>query len=185
MTPCGPHATVLRHRVHGGPLVIVLLGGGVTIQELGSLGELIAAIATVATLVYLAVQIRRNTQATRAASFHSIGDSMNHVNVAVSQNPELADIWLRGSDDRSSLSDQERLRYDNLLLSYFHVFETMHYQAGVGVGERSLLRAEERSLAALLSTPGVRDWWAQNPYAFGSEFRSYLEGFLPAESDAG
>ena len=36
-----------------------------TIQDLGSIGELIAAIATVATLIYLAVQIRANTTALR------------------------------------------------------------------------------------------------------------------------
>lgn len=156
----------------------------VTIQELGSLGELVAAIATVATLIYLALQIRRNTQATRAGSFHAISDSMNHVNVSVAQNPELARIWVVGSADRGTLSEQERLQYDNVLLSYFHVFETMHYQARVGAGERNLLVAEERSLAALFSTPGVREWWSENPYAFGPEFRSYLERFLTESSDA-
>jgi hypothetical protein len=150
----------------------------VTIQELGSLGELVAAIATVATLIYLALQIRRNTQATRAASFHAITDSMNHVNVSVAQNPGIARIWLAGTADRSSLSEEERHQYDLVLLSYFHVFETMHYQARVGAGEKDLLLGEERSLAALLSTPGVREWWAQNPYAFGPEFRSYVERFL-------
>jgi len=33
----------------------------ITIQDLGSIGELIAAIATIATLAYLAIQIRQNT----------------------------------------------------------------------------------------------------------------------------
>ena len=36
-----------------------------TIQELGSLGELVAAIATLATLIYLALQIGANTTAVR------------------------------------------------------------------------------------------------------------------------
>ncbi len=39
-----------------------------TIQDLGSLGELIAAVATVATLVYLALQIRQNTHTLRHAA---------------------------------------------------------------------------------------------------------------------
>jgi hypothetical protein len=38
-----------------------------TIQDLGSIGELVAAIATVATLAYLAIQIRQNTTSVRAA----------------------------------------------------------------------------------------------------------------------
>jgi hypothetical protein len=54
----------------------------------------------------------------------------------------------------------------------------MHYQALVGAGEKGLVIAEERSLRHLLSTPGVREWWSENPYAFGPEFRSYVEEFL-------
>ena len=42
------------------------LGGVSTFQELGSLGEFIAAIATLITLVYLAFQIRQNTKISRA-----------------------------------------------------------------------------------------------------------------------
>jgi hypothetical protein len=154
----------------------------VTIHELGSLGELVAAIATLVTLLYLALQIRRNTQATRASSFHAISDSMNHVNVSVAQNPGLARVWLAGSADRSSLSEEERHRYDLVLLSYFHVFETMHYQARSGAGEKDLVAAEERSLRALLSTPGVREWWTENPYAFGVEFRAYVGRLVVADS---
>ena len=38
----------------------------VTIQDLGSLGELIAALATLVTLFYLALQIRANTVLAKA-----------------------------------------------------------------------------------------------------------------------
>ena len=36
-----------------------------TIQDVGSLGELIAAVATIAPLAYLAIQIRQSTTSTR------------------------------------------------------------------------------------------------------------------------
>ena len=150
----------------------------VTIQDLGSLGELVAAIATVATLIYLALQIRRNTQATQAGSFHAIYDSMNHVNIAVIQNPELTRVWLAGAANRSSLNPEELHKFDFTLLSYFHVFETLHYQGRIGTGDQGLVLAEERSLRSILAMPGAREWWSENPYAFGPEFRSYIEGLL-------
>jgi hypothetical protein len=150
----------------------------VTIQELGSLGELIAAIATVATLIYLALQIRQNTRSTQAASFHAIYDSMNHVNMSVIQNSELTRLWLAGAADRGSLSPEELHKFDFTLLSYFHVFETMHYQASLGAGTQDLVLAEERSLRNVLTMPGAREWWAANPYAFRPEFRSYVEALL-------
>ena len=47
-----------------------------TISELGSIGELIGAIATVPTLLYLAFQIRANTE---AAKYMAIKDIINSV----------------------------------------------------------------------------------------------------------
>jgi len=46
-----------------------------TIQDLGNIGELVAAIATVATLVYLAIQIRSNTIAVRSAAAQSVHEA--------------------------------------------------------------------------------------------------------------
>lgn len=43
-----------------------------TIQDLGSIGELVAAIATIATLAYLAVQVRQNTRSLRSSAFQAI-----------------------------------------------------------------------------------------------------------------
>ena len=148
-----------------------------SIQDLGSFGELIAAIATVATLAYLALQIKRNTAATHSTSFHSVSDSMNHINMGIAQSSDLARIWLSGSTNRAALSAEERHQFDLVLLSYFHVFETIHYQAQMGAGDKDLVIAEESSLTRLFGMPGVCEWWAENPYAFGPEFRQYLEKF--------
>ena len=155
-----------------------------TIQDLGSIGELVAAIATVTTLGYLAFQIRQNTRATHAASHHAITDSMNQVNLSTARSPGLARIWVVGNKARSSLSEEERIQYDMLLLSYFHVFDTLHYEARVGAGDRDLLLAEERSFAHVFSLPGVQEWWAENPYAFSPEFRAYMEQFSTVTPDS-
>ena len=148
-----------------------------TINELGSIGEFIAAIATLVTLIYVAVQIRQNTLATRAASHHAITDTMNQTNHLVTADAEVARIWVTGRADRGALSEEERERFDLLMLSYFHVFDTLHYQARIGTGDRELLLAEEKGFARLLSLPGISEWWTENPYAFSPEFRSYMEAF--------
>ena len=46
-----------------------------TIEALGSIGELVAAIATIATLFYLATQIRHSSEATRGASQQALLDT--------------------------------------------------------------------------------------------------------------
>jgi uncharacterized protein YoxC len=41
-------------------------------QLLGNIGELVAAIAVVVTLVYLAIEVRQHSQSTRAATYSEV-----------------------------------------------------------------------------------------------------------------
>ena len=74
-----------------------------TIQELGSIGELIGAIATVATLVYLALQIRQNSflqrQNVRALELSALDQSYRYgadFRALILQDEALGELWLRG-----------------------------------------------------------------------------------------
>ena len=151
-------------------------------QLLGNYGEFVGAIAVVITLAYLAVQIRQNTGVTRAASHHAIVEALNRGNLAQAEDAELAQIWVSGSENRGGLSEAERQRFDMLLLSYFHVFDSLWYSAKIGTAERDLLLSEEKGFVHLMNSAGVYEWWQANPYAFSDEFRCYMEAFRSAEN---
>ncbi len=77
-----------------------------SIQNLGSIGEFIAALATLATLVYLAVQIRQNTkqveEGTRAARASAVSSGLQLINsnrLAIYSDQDVASIWSRGLED--------------------------------------------------------------------------------------
>ena len=154
-------------------------------DALGAISETVGAIAVVVTLAYLAVQIRQNTRTTQTASHHAITDSLNQGNIAVAQDAELAQIWITGCVDRTSLTEVERERLDSLLRAYFHVFDSLYYSANSGTGERNLLQAEEKGFSHLMNLQGVYDWWKDNPYAFSPEFRSYREDFRATVGESG
>ncbi len=149
-------------------------------EAIGAVGEAVGAIAVVATLAYLAMQIRRNTGATRAASHLAVIEALNQGNLAQARDAELAQIWVSGLKDRGVLTEVERQRFDSLCLAYFHVFDSLWYSAKVGTAERDLLLSEEKGFVYLMDSSGVYDWWEANPYAFSPEFRNYMEEFRSA-----
>ncbi len=71
-------------------------GGEVTIQDLGSLGELIAAVATVATLVYLALQIRQNTRTLRHAAERAVLEDANSWRTNLIRDHGVAELYRKG-----------------------------------------------------------------------------------------
>ena len=65
----------------------------VTIQDVGSIGEMIAAIATIGTLAYLAIQVRQNTRALRSSTFQEIANDMSVSSEAICTHPELSTVF--------------------------------------------------------------------------------------------
>lgn len=144
-------------------------------DAIAALAQVIAAFGVIASLVYLAAQIRNNTKETRAASFNAVTDSFNQFNFMVAQNEAVAALFLRGSADYSQLDGVEEVRFDLMILGLFRIHESVFYQSNRGTMERDLREAENRSVNFLIESPGIRAWWKDNPYSFTEEFRVHIE----------
>lgn len=62
---------------------------------LGAIAELISAIGVIATLFYLAIQIRAYTKETRIASTGQVSQEMNQFLQHVTADKELSEFWLK------------------------------------------------------------------------------------------
>ena len=144
-------------------------------DAIAAISQVVAAIGVIISLIHLAAQIRNNTREVRSASFNAVTEAFNQFNLLVGQNAEVASLILRGWNDYGQLDGVEELRFDLLMLGLFRVHESVFYQSNRGTMERDLRDAENRSLVSLLSQPGVRDWWHDNPYSLTLEFRAHIE----------
>lgn len=147
----------------------------VSISELGSLGEFVSSIAVLITLVYVALQIRQNTNATRAVSHHATTDALNQLNLTIATNDQAAQVWGAGLTNRSALDEIQLQKFDALMRAYFHACDTMYYQAQVGAGDHGLWQAEERYLGVILSSPGGAEWFQENAASLSRGFRQAIE----------
>lgn len=144
-----------------------------------NIAQALAAVATVIGLFFVGYQIRQNTRATRAAAHHSVSDSLNEINRMYAESADLTKIWLTGMQDRKALSPEDRWRFDSVMRAYMHVCETMFVQSELGSGDDSIHLAEEEGIRTVMTSPGSREWWDENPYGFGPEFREYVAGLVP------
>lgn len=80
-------------------------------DALGAIGEIIGAAAVFATLVYLAVQIRQNTGAVRAAVLNSSVVAVTDIRAKLFGDPNLTDIYIRGLDDPDGLNVVDKARF--------------------------------------------------------------------------
>lgn len=151
-----------------------------SIQELGSIGELIAAIATVLTLVYLAIQVRQNTRALKASTFQSISSELGQNVQPILQTPDMATIWAKGLDAPDTLSADERLKHQAMYMAMFRRLESVFVQTELGSIDREFVAGAELSLLSLLSTQFAREWWESAKPICYKPFVTHVEHQLVA-----
>ena len=151
-------------------------------EAIGAIAELFGALGVIATLGYLAVQIRQNTRAVRASSFHAVTDSFNLLNTTIAHDESLARIFRIGTESLGNLKEDELVRFNFLFLGASRIFETLYYQNKQGTGDPALWAAETSTITALLTTSGGREWWASNPLSLTPEFRKFVESEILANA---
>ena len=154
-----------------------------TLQELGSIGEFLAAIATIATLAYLAVQVRQNTRALRSSTFQDISAQMAQNVEPIISRPDVGEIMAKGLGGLDDLTPAERFRFQSVLVMSFRRMEAVYIHTQLGSLDTAMSRGFERSMLVILQSPGASAWWQTAKQTFNDSFVAHVDQWL-AENEA-
>lgn len=146
-----------------------------TIQELGSLGEIVGGFATIGTLLYLAIQIRANTVAMRAEGRRSHYAIVRENSGLIVGDAGVGGLMVRGLADPDSLSPAESLRFTFLMASFVNNAELGFHEHELDVIDDWEMFRAVRATARLLRTPGGKRFWLQHGDNYKGPFVEYLE----------
>ncbi len=149
-----------------------------TIQDVGSIGELVGAIATVATLVYLAIQIRSNTLALRSTAAHSVHESFATWYRMLAGDAGLSELMAKGLRDYSVLSETERARFVSTSMAFLLCTQDAFIKWREGTLAPDLWSGWELVTMNLVKAPGGEVFWQERSYMFGAAFRDHIENVV-------
>jgi hypothetical protein len=147
----------------------------VTLNELGNIGEFVSSIGVIVSLVYLAVQIRKNTETERTSTYQSVVSDFGSLNATMSSNPELSYLFAKAMENFGDLDSGEKARVSQLFFATFHYFENMYYQNRKGYLEEDVWRGWERLMLTYYARPGFQTWWSIRRDVFSESFGEFLE----------
>jgi hypothetical protein len=151
----------------------------VTIQELGSLGELIAAIATMATLVYLALRIRGSAAATRAEARRSMDADSNGTIRRIAGGPEISQLFPVGLANPEELTPENAFRFRLLMSHFFTLQDTAWKEVRLGTISRQELDEHFERSRPFPESPGGRAWWQESRGIYPHDFQEFFESKIP------
>lgn len=150
----------------------------VQLESLANLGEIVGAIAVVVSLVYLAVQVRQNTQAQRTENFSRALDRVAAMQASLSQDSDAAVVFAKGVEEPSELSPIERIQFTWVMYELFGAFEFMFLASDTDAIPEEVWQRWSSAVAWWLTFPGVQTWWKVRPIPFTESFTSYVESLL-------
>jgi hypothetical protein len=149
------------------------------ITTLAAWGEFIGGIAVVVSLIYLASQIRQNSKLLRASTASATAQTQTTAAVLQAQDPDVARIFWDGIQDRASLSESDRRRFD--MLAEVTMMGTLQQYEFTREGIQLPLAAERREagLRRMSQGPGFKEWWREGMGTdYPQEFRDYVDGLI-------
>lgn len=143
--------------------------------DLANLGQIIGAIAVVASLFYVAYQIRQNTNAVRSATAQAVHEHFASWYQLLAADAELSQIVVNGLRDYSSLSEMEKARFIATFMAFLSYSQNAFLKWREGSLSPALWLGWELLVMNLVAAPGGKAFWKERGYLFGDDFRGHVE----------
>lgn len=152
-----------------------------TLEQYAQFGEIIAAIAVIASLIYVAQQLHQNTDMMRVGNAQHFVDFNISLVGPIVANRELADLWVKGGSDFETLDPIDKQRIVMLewqAIAGWHNFFNLR--------QKHLMSDEQWHEVVWVfehigQRQSVREAWKTFKSGYGKSFQEYMAQYL--ESD--
>ncbi len=147
------------------------------IVELGAVGELIGGVAVLATLGYLAVQVRQNTASNRVLATQNLVTAHSGANLLLAGNEGLAALLQTATVDggREALEPHSQLRFNVWLVGFWGQVELAYFQFLDAQLDERIWNRMEYEIENFMTLPGVATWWADDKFRFSPDFVEFVD----------
>lgn len=143
-------------------------------EAISAVSDLLASIAVVVSLIYLAIQVRQSNVLAQGQTRRDYLDKNLQEIYLLFNNP---DIWDRMSS--SDISADDKVKLHCWLLGSLRQREFEWNQHRHGIVDDATYAAQKKVLPLILETPRARAWWhARGKYAFNPEFVKFADALM-------
>ncbi len=142
-------------------------------DAIGAVAELAGALGVIASLVYLARQIRQSNASDRMNTTLNLQSSYNEVGGLFLRD---AETMSKGFPGLAALTDEEKTKFSVIFHLYFGHIELVHSYEMQGLLDNETLNRTYGALRFYLQLQGVKDWWNEaGKVTFSDDFVNFVE----------
>lgn len=151
------------------------------LEQLGNLGDAVAGIAVLVSIIFLATEVRANTNTMKAAAIRDVANNWAELNQNMSQHSDRALIasCMDSDFELSSLNPDERAALNYHLRGVLQRFQAEHALAEAGILDPGVWEQHSSYCRGMLSYPVTEEWWKKERLQ-----PMYPQGFIKAIESA-
>jgi hypothetical protein len=131
------------------------------IQDLGALGELIGGVAVIASVIYLAIQIRHGISGYQSNTILETTHHFSTLQLEIAKSDVLLTAWSQAMN-RQPLEPLEQGRVLYLFNSQMIGFENMFFQSKNSMIDTTAYEARRMVIASMMGYTGIWPYWQAN-----------------------
>ena len=145
-------------------------------EAIGAVGELVGAAGVIFTLIYLALQIRQNSEDVRSATRQSISTTQTQMGLEAAKDPILRASAARWQGLEIGSDDSEEEFVDNLYVrSNMRMWENQFYQHRAGTFSDEMWFGYVNNMQGAMQQPKFRQWWETNRELYSGAFPQFVD----------
>ncbi|MEL7130281.1 MAG: hypothetical protein AAGK23_12110 [Pseudomonadota bacterium] len=145
------------------------------LEQIAMLSNVVASLAVIASLIFVGIQMRQSSLATRMMTAQINTQIMIENFNTLIDHPDIAAIF-SGERDADSVTPSERIRIGNVFACTFRHLEMLHMHQRYGIHEKEMSEASEARLAERIPNPVIRTWWETSKQSYSPSFVAYVDG---------
>jgi len=143
-------------------------------EAIGAVGEIVGALAVVASLTYVAVQLKAANTLTQVQTRENANEAFDRWRSKLVLDEDLGALWDRGIDAPETLSETEANRFRWLIIELMHNTRVQFLRAK-DLGQQEELDRVLTVLSSWVNRPGWVAFWPLIANAMEPAFRSVVE----------
>jgi hypothetical protein len=146
-----------------------------TLVDLAYIAQIAGSGAVIASLIFVGLQIRQNTRATRATALQMNADYwLNYFTLLADK--EFSEVYAKGALGKVDLDGSQFGQFFFLCRATFMGCENQHHQYLSGLLDDDAYKGYEATIREQIAAfPGVRAMWKLVKHTYGTEFVKFLD----------
>ncbi|SHO62634.1 hypothetical protein [Algoriphagus zhangzhouensis] len=137
--------------------------------------SLLTSIGVIVSVIFLAIEIKKNTEAVRSNFYDSFANSNREFLNQLIVDKELGKLFEKGTKSWNNLGEDDKRTSNYLYIQMFRIWENLFYQNKMEVLEPWLWNSNKNTIISYFHLNGIQEWWKFRRQSFSREFVDFLE----------